>query len=138
MEEASANVQKCKCRVYLPMVSSIQGPTSPSLVVQESSNCRPSRKPTRSPRCMTRRRSKSMGKWTSTSLLKTMCRQCMYIKMDTADQLLLSEGVCHQLGMVTFHPKAERWKGRTRKELESGPITPCIPRPDIPESPSYS
>lgn len=27
-----------------------------------------------------------------------------YIKMDAQDQLLLSEGVCQQLGLVMYHP----------------------------------
>lgn len=32
--------------------------------------------------------------------MKTM----VYVKMDACDQLLLSEGVCRQLGIVTYHP----------------------------------
>ena len=32
--------------------------------------------------------------------MKTM----VYIKMDASDQLLLSEGVCRQLGIVMYHP----------------------------------
>ena len=32
--------------------------------------------------------------------MKTM----VYVKMDAPDQLLLSEGVCRQLGIVTYHP----------------------------------
>ena len=36
--------------------------------------------------------------------------------MDATDQLLLSEGVCHQLGMLNYHPKVEVWRGgRNRK-----------------------
>ena len=31
-------------------------------------------------------------------------RTMVYIKMDAHDQLLLSEGVCRQLGIVTYHP----------------------------------
>ena len=34
---------------------------------------------------------------------KTM-KTTVYIKMDACDQLLLSEGVCRQLGIVTYHP----------------------------------
>ena len=34
---------------------------------------------------------------------KTM-RTTVYIKMDAHDQLLLSEGVCRQLGIVSYHP----------------------------------
>ena len=29
----------------------------------------------------------------------------VYVKMDPADQLLLSEGVCRQLGVITYQPK---------------------------------
>lgn len=32
----------------------------------------------------------------------------MYIKMDARDQLLLSEGVHHQLGIIAYHEKAEQ------------------------------
>ena len=28
----------------------------------------------------------------------------IYVKMDAHDPLLLSEGVCHQLGIITYHP----------------------------------
>ena len=45
---------------------------------------------------------------------KTMCTP-IYIKIDAADQLLLSEGVCRQLGVVTFHPNVEPWRGRSKK-----------------------
>ncbi len=34
---------------------------------------------------------------------KTMCTP-VYVKMDAPEQLLLSEGVCRQLGIVTYHP----------------------------------
>ena len=34
----------------------------------------------------------------------------VYIKMDAADQLLLSEGVCGQLGIVTYHNEVEKCK----------------------------
>ena len=34
---------------------------------------------------------------------KTM-KTMVYIKMDAPDQLLLSEGVCRQLGIVSYHP----------------------------------
>lgn len=29
----------------------------------------------------------------------------MYVKMDASEPLLLSEGVCRQLGIVTYHPE---------------------------------
>ena len=28
----------------------------------------------------------------------------VYVKMDSPEQLLLSEGVCRQLGIVSYHP----------------------------------
>ena len=37
---------------------------------------------------------------------KTM-NTTVYVKMDAQDQLLLSEGVCRQLGIVTYHPSIE-------------------------------
>ena len=41
---------------------------------------------------------------------KTMCTP-VYIKMDAQDQLLLAEGVCRQLGIVSYHPKVKTWRG---------------------------
>ena len=40
---------------------------------------------------------------------KTMCTP-VYIKMDSHEQLLLSEGVCRQLGILTYHPSVESWR----------------------------
>ena len=37
---------------------------------------------------------------------KTMTT-AIYIKMDSQDPLLLSEGVCHQLGIISYHPLVE-------------------------------
>ena len=37
---------------------------------------------------------------------KTMCTP-VYIKMDALDQLRLPEGVCRQLGIVSYHPEVE-------------------------------
>ena len=36
----------------------------------------------------------------------------VYIKMDVANQLLLSEGICTQLGIVSYHEKVEKCKAR--------------------------
>ena len=36
--------------------------------------------------------------------MKTM----VYVKMDATEQLLLGEGVCRQLGIVTYHPDVKR------------------------------
>ena len=54
---------------------------------------------------------------------KTMCTP-VYIKMDAADQLLQSEGVCRQLGVVTYHQKVEKWRGHSKKPSESPPTIP--------------
>ena len=31
-------------------------------------------------------------------------RTPVYVKLDAADQLLLGEGVCHKLRVITYHP----------------------------------
>ena len=45
----------------------------------------------------------------------TTMRTPVYIKMDAREPLLLSEGVCRQLGIIAYHPNvltpAERTKG---------------------------
>ena len=38
----------------------------------------------------------------------------VYVKMDAKDQLLLSEGVCHQLGIISYHLSVEVWRGRKK------------------------
>ena len=35
----------------------------------------------------------------------------VYIKMDAREQLLLSEGVCRQLGIIVYHPEVQIWHG---------------------------
>ena len=42
---------------------------------------------------------------------KTM-KTMIYVKMDASEQLLLGEGVCRQLGIVTYHGDVE--SGETR------------------------
>lgn len=46
---------------------------------------------------------------------KTMCTP-VYIKMDANEQLLLSEGTCHQLGIVKYHPRVQTWRGGRRRK----------------------
>ena len=41
----------------------------------------------------------------------------IYIKMDAEEQLLLSEGVCRQLGIVSYHPQVEVWRGRQKQDV---------------------
>ena len=45
---------------------------------------------------------------------KTM-RTAVYVKMDAHDQLLLSEGVCQQLGIISYHDKVEKWRGGSKQ-----------------------
>ena len=33
----------------------------------------------------------------------------VYIKMGAPDQLLLSKGVCRQLGLISYHPDVQQW-----------------------------
>ena len=40
---------------------------------------------------------------------ETTMRTPIYVKMDAHDQLLLSEGVCRQLGMISYHPDVKPW-----------------------------
>ena len=47
-------------------------------------------------------------------------RTSVYIKMDAHDQLLLSEGVCRQLGIISYHSKVERWRGGFKQSATEG------------------
>lgn len=38
-------------------------------------------------------------------------RSPVYIKMDARNQLLLAEGVCRQLGIISYHSDVEKWRG---------------------------
>ena len=38
---------------------------------------------------------------------ETTMKTMVYVKMDATEQLLLGEGVCRQLGIVTYHPDVE-------------------------------
>ena len=54
----------------------------------------------------------------------------VYIKFDAHDQLLLS-GVCRQLGIITYHPSAEPWRGG-RKSAEHQPTKPTEENVNVP------
>ena len=56
--------------------------------------------------------------------MKTM----VYIKMDVEDQLLLSEGVCRQLGIVKYHPNVEVWRGCKKRKKPKKLKEPKVPR----------
>ena len=47
----------------------------------------------------------------------------VYIKMDAKEQLLLSEGVCRQLGIVFYHPQVEVWRDRRRKTVSNNDMS---------------
>ena len=55
---------------------------------------------------------------------KTLCTP-KYIKMDAADQLLLSEGVCRQLGIISYYPEVESWRGKRRKPPPVSELKPA-------------
>ena len=40
----------------------------------------------------------------------------VYLNNDAHDQLLLSEGVCRQLGIITYHHLAEPWRGSKKAD----------------------
>ena len=48
----------------------------------------------------------------------------VYIKVDAHDQLLLSEGVCRQLGILQYDPDVETWRGGRKKS------TPATNKPN--------
>ena len=49
----------------------------------------------------------------------------VYIKLDAKEQLLLSEGVCRQLGVIHYHPDVEVWRGK-KSEDKSSPTVPTV------------
>ena len=44
----------------------------------------------------------------------------VYIKMDAHDQLLLSEGLCRQLGIVSYDPAVQVWRGGKQAKSKQG------------------
>lgn len=52
---------------------------------------------------------------------KTM-QTCVYVKMDAHDQLLLSEGVCSQLGILTYHPDIKPKQSGPQSENKCGGV----------------
>ena len=60
---------------------------------------------------------------------KTMCTP-VYIKADAHEQLLLSEGVCRQLGILEYHTSVEPWRGG-RKQNQSATQANAPNRPEM-------
>ena len=46
-------------------------------------------------------------------------RTPVYIKMDSPDQLLLSEGVCRQLEIIKYHKDVQKWRGGRKQAAEA-------------------
>ena len=46
-------------------------------------------------------------------------RTPVYIKMNAPDQLLLSEGVCRQLGIVKYHEDVQKWRGGRKPAVKA-------------------
>ena len=40
----------------------------------------------------------------------------VYVKMDAHEQLLLSEGVCRQLGIISYHPEVQVYPPKNESE----------------------
>ena len=57
---------------------------------------------------------------------KTMCTP-VYIKMDAQDQLLLAEGVCRQLGIISYHPEVKTWRGGFKGRDDSSEKKVTVP-----------
>ena len=49
----------------------------------------------------------------------TAIKTPVYIKMDGHDQLLLSQGICHQLGIILYHTDVDVWRGGKLKNMKT-------------------
>ena len=56
------------------------------------------------------------------SFLDRTMKTTIYVKMDAGDQLLLSEGVCRQLGILSYHPQIS-----SKKASKKGDIVAIVP-----------
>ena len=57
---------------------------------------------------------------------ETTMRMPVYIKMDAHDPLLLSEGVCRQLGIVMYHPEVETKSSVPERPDPEGAVVPTV------------
>ena len=81
------------------------------------------KKPDRVPHTYDRKEFKLHGRMDLDIIFDSkVLRTPIYIKMDAHDQLLLSEGVCSQLGIVEYHQNV--WPGR--KLSDGGQDTPVV------------
>ena len=56
---------------------------------------------------------------------RTMCTP-IYIKMDAHDDLLLSEGVCRQLGIIEYHPEVLPHQEGIGEAKPTDPVVPVV------------
>ena len=45
-------------------------------------------------------------------------KTAVYVKMDAPEDLLISEGVCRQLGILTYHPEVQPFKVRRAEKID--------------------
>ena len=50
----------------------------------------------------------------------------VFIKMDARDLLLLSEGVCHQLDIISYHPDVVAQKAARPKKVKAPASRVCL------------
>lgn len=53
-------------------------------------------------------------------------RTPVYVKMDAKDQLLLSEGVCNQLRIITYHSVVSDTQHDVPDQLSPSVTVPCV------------
>ncbi|CAI8046512.1 hypothetical protein GBAR_LOCUS25737, partial [Geodia barretti] len=56
---------------------------------------------------------------------KTM-KTPIYLKMDAKESLLLSEGVCRQLGIVSYHPQVTPGGNHSKEKITSDVLVPAV------------
>ena len=56
---------------------------------------------------------------------KTM-KTSIYLKMDAKESLLLSEGVCRQLGIVSYHPQVTPGGNHSKEKITSDVLVPAV------------
>ena len=50
----------------------------------------------------------------------------IYLKMDAKESLLLSEGVCHQLGIISYHPQVTPGDNHSKEKATSDVLLPAV------------
>ena len=50
----------------------------------------------------------------------------IYLKMDAKESLLLSEGMCHQLGIISYHPQVTPGDNHSKEKATSDVLLPAV------------